>query len=48
MMDKCMDSRENEKEYVDRNVQADLYAIYLCKTARNVAEEQKATCPKVF
>ena len=47
-MDNCMDSRENGKEYVNRKVRAGLYAIDLCKTARNVAEEQKATCPKVF
>lgn len=49
-MDNCMDSRENGNERVDRKVRAGLglYAIDLCKTARNVAEEQKATCPKVF
>jgi hypothetical protein len=47
-MDKCMGSRENENEYVDRKARADLYAIDLCKIARIVAEEQKATCPKVF
>jgi hypothetical protein len=40
MMDNCMDSRENRIEYVDRKVRAGLYAIDLCKTARNVAEEK--------
>jgi hypothetical protein len=47
-MDNCMGSRENGNECVDRKVRAGLYAIDLCKTARNVAEKQKATCPKVF
>jgi hypothetical protein len=48
-MDNCMDSRrENGNECVNRKVRVDLYAIDLCKKSRNVAEEQKATCPKVF
>jgi hypothetical protein len=47
-MDNCMDSRENGSEYVDRKVRAGLYAIDLCKKARNVAEEQNVTCPRVF
>ncbi len=41
MMDNGMDSRANGNEYVDRKVRAGLYAIGLCKTARNVAEQQK-------